>query len=359
MSKKLQVFISSTYSDLKKERQEVIEAILDADHIPTGMELFKPIDKPQKSVIEKNLKNSDVYMLVLGGRYGTIDPETGISYTEWEYDLAKTLEIPGFSLVLTEDYIDKSAKKGCVKPSELEMGSEKYKEFKEKVMDNLISQIDSFSSIKGSVYRSLGEIQNEHTELIGWVRGNTVENKKDTIHPKTDNLHIPSEASDNIIRNRINLNPLNSEKIKIGFYRKPYIESSGDDRTVRISIPSTQTINTSKFDGILNMLSAKFKIQFKVLKTGRVQIKTDNNETTALCLKDRADSFFGFYNKMQLSSLSLIHHNPSDCDILTTKDLLVLENSDGNKAVLKILEIKSKRNANESDQLKIQWNMFY
>lgn len=41
MNKKLQVFVSSTYTDLKDERQTAVEAILDAGHIPAGMELFK------------------------------------------------------------------------------------------------------------------------------------------------------------------------------------------------------------------------------------------------------------------------------------------------------------------------------
>ena len=41
MNKKIQVFISSTYTDLIEERQAAVEAILDAGHIPAGMELFK------------------------------------------------------------------------------------------------------------------------------------------------------------------------------------------------------------------------------------------------------------------------------------------------------------------------------
>ena len=40
MKKKLQVFISSTYEDMKEERQKAVEAILAAGHIPAGMELF-------------------------------------------------------------------------------------------------------------------------------------------------------------------------------------------------------------------------------------------------------------------------------------------------------------------------------
>ena len=45
--KKLQVFISSTYIDLKNERQAAVEAVLDAGHIPAGMELFKAGNETQ------------------------------------------------------------------------------------------------------------------------------------------------------------------------------------------------------------------------------------------------------------------------------------------------------------------------
>jgi hypothetical protein len=46
--KKLQVFVSSTYTDMHEERQAAVEAILTAGHIPAGMELFTVHDKKFK-----------------------------------------------------------------------------------------------------------------------------------------------------------------------------------------------------------------------------------------------------------------------------------------------------------------------
>ncbi len=51
--KKLQVFVSSTYEDLKEERQAAVEAILNAGHIPAGMELFAAGDESQMAVIRR------------------------------------------------------------------------------------------------------------------------------------------------------------------------------------------------------------------------------------------------------------------------------------------------------------------
>lgn len=66
LKRKLQVFISSTFVDLKDERQAAVEAILKAGHIPAGMELFKAGDKSQWATIQRWIDESDVYMLILG-----------------------------------------------------------------------------------------------------------------------------------------------------------------------------------------------------------------------------------------------------------------------------------------------------
>ena len=42
LDKRYQVFVISTYQDLQQERQEVMQALLSLDCIPTGMELFPP-----------------------------------------------------------------------------------------------------------------------------------------------------------------------------------------------------------------------------------------------------------------------------------------------------------------------------
>lgn len=49
--KKLQVFVSSTFTDLKEERQAAVEAILSSGNIPAGMELFSAGDESQMTVI--------------------------------------------------------------------------------------------------------------------------------------------------------------------------------------------------------------------------------------------------------------------------------------------------------------------
>ena len=87
MDKRYQVFVSSTYLDLVDERQRVIQTLLEADCIPAGMELFPAADEEQFNFIKRIIDDCDYYLLIIGGRYGSVDGD-GVSYTEKEYDYA-------------------------------------------------------------------------------------------------------------------------------------------------------------------------------------------------------------------------------------------------------------------------------
>lgn len=98
MDKRFQVFISSTFTDLKEERQAVLKAILELDHMPAGMELFPAADDSAWQLIKEVIDTSDYYVLIVGGRYGSLD-ETGLGYTEREYDYAAGLRKPVIPLL--------------------------------------------------------------------------------------------------------------------------------------------------------------------------------------------------------------------------------------------------------------------
>jgi hypothetical protein len=62
---KYQVFISSTYADLREEREAVTWAILTARHIPVGMEAFTATDDRGWQTIKSVIDRSDYYVLIL------------------------------------------------------------------------------------------------------------------------------------------------------------------------------------------------------------------------------------------------------------------------------------------------------
>ena len=88
MNKKYQIFVSSTYKDLKQERQFAIDSIIKLRHIPAGMELFSATGENQFEMIKPIIYESDYYLLIVAGKYGTVCEDTGLSYTEMEYDFA-------------------------------------------------------------------------------------------------------------------------------------------------------------------------------------------------------------------------------------------------------------------------------
>ena len=170
MNKKLQVFVSSTYTDLIEERQAAVQAILDAGHIPAGMELFKA-GKSQIKTIQKWIDNSDVYMLILGGRYGSIEEESGLSYTELEYRYALSRNIPVFAIVLDDNFLfTKAASKG--KDIIFEKDNiDKYDTFKNIVKSNIIKFVKNIDQIPSAIHAQLNDVINDKEyNLIGWIR---------------------------------------------------------------------------------------------------------------------------------------------------------------------------------------------
>jgi hypothetical protein len=76
--------VSSTYTDLL-ERAEIMQALLELDCMPAGIELFPAANEQQWNCIKKVIDESDYYLVIVGGRYRTISEATGMSYTEMEY----------------------------------------------------------------------------------------------------------------------------------------------------------------------------------------------------------------------------------------------------------------------------------
>lgn len=174
LEKKYQVFISSTYTDLIEERQLVVEGILNAGHIPAGMELFHAGDETQKELISEWIEDSDIYVLILGGRYGSLD-DKGMGYTHWEYEKAKELGKPIFSLVLTEDYLNKKVIAGKIKATDLTYHDEKLVNFRNEVTSKIVSNIDNIVQIEAEVIKSINRIiKKRGNDLEGWIKGSSL-----------------------------------------------------------------------------------------------------------------------------------------------------------------------------------------
>ena len=174
MEKRYQVFISSTFRDLEEERQEVMHALLELDCIPSGMELFPAANDTQWNLIKKLIDDSDYYILILGGRYGSIGPE-GISYTEMEYKYAVETGKP------TIAFLHRNPGKIIADKSEqTSEGKEKLQTFRSAVEKKLCKHWETAQELGSVVSRSVIQLIKSNP-AVGWVRANELADHEATI----------------------------------------------------------------------------------------------------------------------------------------------------------------------------------
>jgi len=166
MDKRYQVFVSSTFADLKDERAKVTQALMEIDCIPAGMEIFPAIDQEQFEFIKKIIDDCDYYLLIIGGRYGSVS-EDGVSYTELEYDYAIKKELKVIAFLHGDPGaipLNKSEYK--------EEAREKLKAFRDKVATGrLVKFWTNAEELPGLVAMNLPKTIKTYP-AIGWIRGN-------------------------------------------------------------------------------------------------------------------------------------------------------------------------------------------
>ncbi len=168
--KRYQIFVSSTFADLEEERGKVMETILNYDCFPAGMEMFPAMDEAIFEYIKRIIDDSDYYMLIIGGRYGSEDDD-GVSWTEKEYDYAVSKGIPVIAFD-HKDFTELSAKK----TDQDDKKRKKLIAFKKKVAKGrLIKKWTNKDDLALAVSTSLKRVL-EFQPRIGWVRANSLQN---------------------------------------------------------------------------------------------------------------------------------------------------------------------------------------
>lgn len=168
MDKRYQVFVSSTVADLQKERQKVIQTLMEMDCIPAGMELFPATDEEQWEFIKRVMDDCDYYIVMIGGRYGSLTNE-GISYTEKEYDYAISIGLKVLAFVYKKPE-EIPATKSDTDPAL----QRKLEDFRDKVTKNrLVKKWGDASELPGLIALSLSKTIKIYP-AVGWVRASNV-----------------------------------------------------------------------------------------------------------------------------------------------------------------------------------------
>lgn len=174
MKVKYQFFISSTYKDLVKERQIAINTIMKLGHIPAGMELFTATGEEQFESIKPIIDESDYYLIILGGKYGTLIKDEKISYTEKEFNYALDSGKRIIALVYN-DPENLSANKRETKVFMIN----RFKKFRDKVLDNrMVYMWNDCIDLAQGISTSVIKVSNDYPSQTCWIH---VSNNSDTI----------------------------------------------------------------------------------------------------------------------------------------------------------------------------------
>lgn len=182
MNKKYQIFISSTYEDLKEERSKVVATILKSNHFPIGMEMFSADNVEQWEQIKRTINSSDYYILIIKKRYGSLTKE-GISYTEKEFNYATRQKIPVLAFIVSDE--------ASISNKDIEDDPKK--------MDKLrtfVSRVakmypcDFWKNVDDLCTRVSQALQKqfENNERIGWIRNNGIATENDIKNMNEDTL---------------------------------------------------------------------------------------------------------------------------------------------------------------------------
>ncbi len=304
---KYQVFISSTYTDLIEERRKVLDVLLMADCIPAGMEAFVATDLEQFEVIKKVIDYCDYYVLIIGKRYGSISPETDISYTEMEYDYAISKGIPVLVFALDES-VELPKEKVDSDPLQLV----KLKKFREKAMTNRMATIwHTPDELTGHLAISIMKAKSE-IKRPGWQRAVNYDEaslRRTIMDLQTDNERLYKDVSEkqSIIDSLMEQNNIAFEdcNIKFDYYYFKTVYSGSKLKSKKVSdnksIPLVELFKVISLE-MLDVAVAE-KIIVKAIKSKL--FKEDNDIYFS-------DSQIVKQVLMQLSELKLIYSFWSD-----------------------------------------------
>lgn len=142
----------------------MVNALLQMDCFPIGMEYFNASDLTQWEMVKSLIDESDYYILIIAGRYGAVDPTSGKSYTQMEYEYARSKGVPTIAFIYEhpENIPNKFVETEHIK---------EFEQFKKEVESHMVKYWTSAKDLSGQVSLSLHTAFKTHPR-VGWMRAN-------------------------------------------------------------------------------------------------------------------------------------------------------------------------------------------
>lgn len=162
--KMYRIFVSSTFTDLRDERDTIIKSILQLGHFPICMENFVASQYHQMDFIKEQLDTADMFIIIIGKRYGSCPDGDTCSFTEHEYEYAKQIGLPILALISSDKY--NPDKNLIAETTEKKQGLSKFLEKLQK--ERLSAFWDSAADLSSKANASIEKLIRKDVE--GWIR---------------------------------------------------------------------------------------------------------------------------------------------------------------------------------------------
>lgn len=184
-----------------------MQALLELDCIPAGMELFPASNEDQWSLIKRVIDDCDYYILIIGGRYGSCNYE-GIGYTEKEFRYALETQKPTIS------FLHKNPGEIPNNKSEQDPGKKvKLSEFRNLAQTKMVRYWTTPQDLGSVVSRSMIKLMKQFP-AIGWVKADGIIDVNST--KEILRLRSEIEKLEQEIKQQSHTAPIGSENLAKG-----------------------------------------------------------------------------------------------------------------------------------------------
>lgn len=133
--RRYEVFLSSTFEDLRDIRDALIHETIAIGHFPQVMEHFTAETTSDQHFLRARISQADIFVILIGARYGSSVRKGRGTFTQLEYDTALTLNKPILAFVLNEEEFHAS-RSGLAEGHPERFHDAELRKFRERVLEH-------------------------------------------------------------------------------------------------------------------------------------------------------------------------------------------------------------------------------
>ena len=157
MDKKIAAYVSGTVRDLSEYRKQAADACLQLGIVPVAVEQVPTAGQDPLAVSLRALDNADIYVGIIGWRYGFIPEGQNASITELEYRHARERGVPCLIFIMDD--------KHPITPTEIDAATQpQMQQFRKQMLEqNIVASFTTPQDFRAKLIASLTELKTRIT----------------------------------------------------------------------------------------------------------------------------------------------------------------------------------------------------